>query len=440
MVTYSGLVSRRRALVILLAAVASAAVSSAQQLPIVFVHGNGDSAALWTTTLWRFESNGYDRSLLFAPDLRNPSSRNDDTQPMENRSSTVDSAAQLAEEVTRALIVTGQSKVILVGNSRGGNAIRNYIRNGGGAAHVAKAILCGTPNHGVTAGPGSPNAEFNGQGKFLAGLNTPVEVYPGVQFMTIRSDKNDKYAQPTQGGRPSNVTLEGPELKGALNVAIPGLDHRETAYHPLAFKAMYEFITGKPPATMEIAPEEKPVLNGLVAGFVNGSYTNLPLAGVTVSVYEVDPATGQRRGAAVHHKTTGWDGTWGPFTASSSAYYEFVFNSAGGPVFHVYRTPFARSSEIVGLRVGPAGNAAGAQGDVVTLSRPRGYLGVGRDTFLVDGKAPEGVAAGVPTNDSGRALFPAGPQRPVKVVLNKDSMTVQTWPAAEGHVVIAEFH
>jgi len=26
--------------------------------PIVFVHGNGDTAALWTTTLWRFESNG----------------------------------------------------------------------------------------------------------------------------------------------------------------------------------------------------------------------------------------------------------------------------------------------------------------------------------------------------------------------------------------------
>ena len=23
--------------------------------PIVFVHGNGDTAALWTTTLWRFE-------------------------------------------------------------------------------------------------------------------------------------------------------------------------------------------------------------------------------------------------------------------------------------------------------------------------------------------------------------------------------------------------
>src|SRR5258706_3765985 len=30
--------------------------------PIVFVHGNGETAALWMTTIWRFESNGWPRS------------------------------------------------------------------------------------------------------------------------------------------------------------------------------------------------------------------------------------------------------------------------------------------------------------------------------------------------------------------------------------------
>lgn len=34
--------------------------------PIVFVHGNGDTAALWQSTLWRFESNGWPRSRLHA--------------------------------------------------------------------------------------------------------------------------------------------------------------------------------------------------------------------------------------------------------------------------------------------------------------------------------------------------------------------------------------
>ena len=37
--------------------------------PIVFVHGNGDTAALWTTTIWRFESNGWPRERLHAIDL-----------------------------------------------------------------------------------------------------------------------------------------------------------------------------------------------------------------------------------------------------------------------------------------------------------------------------------------------------------------------------------
>lgn len=416
----------------------TAASATAQQLPIVFVHGNGDSAALWTTTIWRFESNGYDRSLLFAPDLRNPSAPNDDTKATENRSSTVDSAADLAGAVTRALILTGQRKVILIGNSRGGNEIRNYIRNGGGAAVVAKAILCGTPNHGVMAQPGGENAEFNGRGKFLTGLNSPSETYNGVEFMTIRSDHNDKYAQPKTAGLPTNVTAEGPELKGAKNVVIPDIDHRETAYHPLAFRAMYEFITGKAPTKTDFEPESKPVLNGLVAGYVNGAPTNLPLAGVSVALYEVDPATGVRKGEAVHKKTTTWDGTWGPFTADPKAYYEFVFNAPGGPVYHIYRSPFRRSSNIVGLRLEPQRPVSGA-GSVVILSRPRGYLGVGRDTFLIDGQAPEGVPAGVPTADNARMSFPPGESRSVRVAFNGDTIAVRTWPA-DGNVVIAEFH
>ena len=41
-----------------------------------------------------------------------------------------------------------------MGNSRGGNAIRNYIQNGGGEQAVSHAILGGTPNHGVWADQG----------------------------------------------------------------------------------------------------------------------------------------------------------------------------------------------------------------------------------------------------------------------------------------------
>jgi triacylglycerol lipase len=51
------------------------------QRPIVFVHGNGDTAGLWITVLWRFESNGYPRELLHAVDLRYPSARSVDANP-----------------------------------------------------------------------------------------------------------------------------------------------------------------------------------------------------------------------------------------------------------------------------------------------------------------------------------------------------------------------
>jgi lipase (class 2) len=38
-------------------------------VPIVFVHGDSDQAAIWQTAIWRFESNGYPRDRLFAISL-----------------------------------------------------------------------------------------------------------------------------------------------------------------------------------------------------------------------------------------------------------------------------------------------------------------------------------------------------------------------------------
>ncbi len=130
--------------------------------PILFVHGNGDSAAVWISTLWRFESNGYDPALLTAIDFPHPEARADDSEPEQNRSGTAEEMAELKAAVARVLAETRQDKIILVGSSRGGNVIRNYIRNGGGRETVAMAILAGTPNHGVFALPIKRDAEFNG--------------------------------------------------------------------------------------------------------------------------------------------------------------------------------------------------------------------------------------------------------------------------------------
>src|SRR4051812_35057132 len=139
--------------------------------PIVFVHGNGDTAALWQTTYWRFESNGWPRSRLHAINLPYPLARDDDGKPQPGRTSTAEHRDYLKKEIDQVLRQTGASKVVLVGNSRGGNAIRNYIQTSmqqTGTVAVSHAILGGTPNHGVWSRAGEREGnEFAGTGPFL---------------------------------------------------------------------------------------------------------------------------------------------------------------------------------------------------------------------------------------------------------------------------------
>ena len=440
-----GQITGRFLMAMLLVLLLAWSAAGGEMRPILFVHGNGDSAALWYTTLWRFESNGYDPSLLLAIDFKSPTARNDDTRPQENRSSTMDQVKELAAKVAEVQARTGQKKVVLVGSSRGGYAIRNYLKNDGGAANVSHAILCGTPNHGTQATPGNLNNEFNGMGPFLSGLNAGDEVQPGVEFMTTRSDSNDKYAQPDgrfigKPGQPTNVTYAGPELRGAKNVVLPGLDHRQLAFDSQAFKAIYAFIMGREPETLDIVAQPQPILNGMVSGFANGAPTNLPLAGVKVEIYQVDSASGQRVGEAVHRRTTSADGFWGPFAANPTAYYEFVVTADGYPITHIYRTPFPRSSAYIHLRLRPLGERDKGSGSLVVLVRPRAYLGHGRDTFLIDGKTPGGVNEGVPGTAEAKQRFEPGPPRPVRVVLNNEALTVLTYPLEDGHIIFAEFH
>lgn len=414
---------------------------------VVFVHGNGDSSALWINTLWRFEANGYTRSQLFALDFAYPVARREDARPEPFRSSAADQRNELAAYVDGVLKATGQRKVALVGSSRGGNAIRSYLKDGGGAAFVSHAVLCGTPNRGIVDSDTLlPGSEFNGAYAFLKRLNEgPDDRVPGVAMMAIRSDRNDKYAQPDgrfvgAPGTPTGVDYDTAALRGATNVVLDGLDHREVAFHKLAFAAMYEFIAGAAPASMFIAQEPLPVLNGRVTGIADGGvYTNLPVAGAEVEIYEIDATTGERKAATpVHRKTTGNDGAWGPFVGRAETFYEFVLHMAAQPITHTYRSPFLRSSDVVHLR--PAQFARGDEGAdaIVAMSRPRGYFGVGRDKFSLDGRVPPGINEGVPGTSVARLALDAGP-RTVLAVFNNETIPARTWPVRENHLVVAEF-
>jgi triacylglycerol lipase len=439
-----------------LGACASGPSRTAEFPPIVFVHGNGDSASIWQTTLWRFESNGWPRDRLFAPDQPYPLAREDDRVEQPGRSSTTQHMEFLRDEVDKALKATGAQQVVLVANSRGGYAVRNYIQNGGGAAKVSHAILGGVPNHGVWNVPGrSPGSEFAGNGPFLQALNAPKnaqgdEVTGPVKWLTLRSDRNDKYAQPlgTWIGDPklqTGVTYEGPALKGATDVVLPRVDHRETSFSPAAFEAMYRFITGKAPATLQVVPENHIMLGGKVVGTgisstdpASGSFANnLPLPGAKLEVYATDPATGERRGPAVLAQAVGADGAWGPMHAQPGTPYEFVLSAPGYATTHIYRGPFPRSSAIVHMRPDRIAVFERGAKAIVTLTRPRGYFDPERDKMIFDRRSPPpGVQPGAGVATSRIQLLEA--DRAVLAEFNGEKLAGRSWPVANNEVTVLE--
>ena len=427
------------------AAFAQTAAPTSEVPPILFVHGNGDYDALWMTTLWRMESNGIACNRMFAINFTDPNARSDDKVEQAGRSSTEDQRRELAAAIAELKRRTGAARVALVGNSRGGYAIRNVIKNGG-AGDVSHAVLCGVPNHGVFATDDLIGSEFNGRGAFLRGLNEgESEVTPGVAFLTLRSDGMDKYAQPDgrfigKPGVPTGVTAEGPELKGATNLVLGTLDHRETAYHPRAFREIYKFIAGREPARIAITPETSVRLSGLVTGTPGGVATNRPVAGATVEIFRVDPDSGERRGGAVHSSTTAADGRWGPAQLDPTSPLEFVLTSPDAPTTHIYRSPFPRSSDVVHLRAArPLGAADAGAGAVIMMSRPRGYFGLPRDVVLFDGKEPADVKPGVPTDSTATQRLPAGDVgRNIVAQFGEERIVARAWPASENRIAIAE--
>lgn len=417
-------------------------VASAAPVPILFVHGNGDDASKWMTTIWRFESNGYPRDRLFAIRFTDPVARASDDTPMPHHSSTIDQASQLSAEVARVLITTGAPKVILVGSSRGGLTIRNYLKNAGGAAVVSQAILCGAPNHGVFAVEQMTGNEFNGKGKYLAALNAGRETAAGVQFLTIRSDHNDKYAQ-SEGraaGLPikdTGVTAEGPALAGAENVVLPGLDHREVAFDARAFAVMYRFIMGKDPET-DIVAEAAPAISGLVTGFAAGAPTNSPAAGVRLRIFALSTGSAARDGEPLYHRTTDETGAWGPVVVNPKLNYEFELTSLSATIRY-FRSPFARSSAYVNLRFRPLLPADNMTEPSITVMRPQGYLAKGRDAVLVDGKEYDGLQPGVPTVDEFKLKGLTAAKQGIEIRLRDERVFARPAKPGQAELSIAEF-
>src|SRR4029079_5608769 len=77
------------------------------------VHGNGDHAALWITTLWRMESNGVPRERMLAINFTDPLARTDDKVAQPNRSSTEHQRRELGDAVRELQRRTGAARIAL---------------------------------------------------------------------------------------------------------------------------------------------------------------------------------------------------------------------------------------------------------------------------------------------------------------------------------------
>jgi pimeloyl-ACP methyl ester carboxylesterase len=414
-----------------------------QAVPIVFVHGDSDQAAIWQTAIWRFESNLYPRDRLFAINFTDPQARDDDTIAQANRSSTQDQLRELSAFVADVKKRTNSPKVAIVALSRGGYSTRGFVA--ADPSSVTSAILCSTPNHGVFAIDALLGSEFNGRGAFLTKLNAGgSEVTAGVPFLTLRSDGFDLYAQPDgrfigHPGTPTNVTAEGPALKGATNLVIGEVDHRETACSPRAFAEIYKFVVGRAPERIAIAPETEVTLDGMVTGVADGTPTNRPVDGAMVEVYRISADTGERQGGPAHTKKTGADGVWGPAKFDSASPLEFVVAAPGAPITHIYRSPIPRSFAMLNLRPSAAAaNEDSSAAAIVRMDRPRGYFGLPRDVILFDGKEPADIPPGVPGVWHSKLKLDDAASRPIIAQFNEERIVARPWPLKDNHMTIVE--
>jgi hypothetical protein len=71
---------------------------------------------------------------------------------------------------------------------------------------------------------------------------------------SISSRRPTAASSASRARRPASS--EGPALKGATNLVLGAVDHRETA-HPRAFREIYKFIAGREPSRIEIVPKLK---------------------------------------------------------------------------------------------------------------------------------------------------------------------------------------
>ncbi|WP_103938811.1 alpha/beta fold hydrolase [Thermomonospora echinospora] len=335
-----GLLAAVLLLTALVPATAGAAARAALR-PIVFVHGFFGSGSQFATQAKRFASNGYPASHIQYEEY--------DSLFVSNTREEV--LASLDRRIAQLKAATGADKVELVGHSLGTSISQEYLNSSPQrAADVAHYVnIDGTT---ATSLPG------------------------GVPTLALWAE----------GREDSTIT-------GATNVHLPNESHVENASSPASFAAMYEFFTGRKPQTTQVVAEQGEIQ---LAGRAVRFPSNTSPGDAVVDVFEVDPATGRRTTQQpIQSMRVSADGSFGPFRASGSAYYEFrLTRSDTDQQHHLYFEPFRRTD--LGVRLLSSDPGRGVDrliqrgpGHVALLAYRNkewwGDQGAGGDTLTING-------------------------------------------------------
>lgn len=166
--------------------------------PVVLVPGYGGSTR--SLELMQFYLTGRDRDVTI---LDVPGDGTGDLRE----------AAEALDDAVDDLLDDGAPSVDLVGYSAGGEIVRWYVDQLGGAAHTRRVVTLGSPNHGTdlaalavgVAGGACPEAcqQLAPDSDLLRELNRGDETPPGPQWTAIWTEDDQTVVPPSSG------TLDG---------------------------------------------------------------------------------------------------------------------------------------------------------------------------------------------------------------------------------------